>query len=194
MSVTDLTSPEPRRFANSLPRPLWIGLAAIVLIVAGVTLRIWAPIYRQHLAIREFERAGGYVATVKSWPDWLQRLSGTGPSQTDSRLKVFDEPMGAYAGKCRSITDSDLVSLRALPTLRARNLSRTQVTDDGIDHLVVLKNLEILVLDFTHVTDTGLVRLKGLKNLKKPSVKAIVASDKGLYELKRALPEVQIEM
>src|SRR5437868_6805323 len=181
-------SPEPRRFSIRQPRPLWIVSTAAFLIVASLGLWIGAPIYRQRVAIRKFEFAGGRVVTVKNWPGWLLRLSDSGPNQTHPRLRIFDEPLGAYADKSSSITDSDLVSLRALPTLRAINLSRTQVTDDGIEHLVALKNLETIVLDFTHVTDTGVKLLKDLKALKKLSIKAIVASDEGFYDLYRALP------
>ena len=39
--------PEPHRFSIRLSRPLWIGLAIVVLFVVGVRLRIGLPIYRQ---------------------------------------------------------------------------------------------------------------------------------------------------
>ena len=54
MATAPIT-PEPRRFSIRLPRPLWIGVAAMV-VVGGVGLRIGLPIYWQQAAIREIKR------------------------------------------------------------------------------------------------------------------------------------------
>jgi hypothetical protein len=43
----DPPQPEPRRFSIRLPRPLWIGLEARVLIVSAFVLHIGAPIERR---------------------------------------------------------------------------------------------------------------------------------------------------
>ena len=60
MSATDPTLPELRRFSIRLPRPLWIGLAAIVLVVVAVGLRVGVPIYRQQVALWE-DCAEGWI-------------------------------------------------------------------------------------------------------------------------------------
>ena len=60
MSITEphLISSEPRGPALRLPRPLWFGLAALVLVIAALGIRIGVPIYRQQAAIREIESGG----------------------------------------------------------------------------------------------------------------------------------------
>lgn len=81
---------EPRRFALPLPRPLWIALATVVLIVVGLGLRFGLPIYRQQVAIREIERWGGSIDRKNGGPDWLRQLIG------DERIEVFDRVDKVY--------------------------------------------------------------------------------------------------
>lgn len=69
MATTDPTTPESRRFSIRLPRPLWIGLATVVLVVVTIGLQFGVPIYRRHVAIREIERLGGKFETSKGGPE-----------------------------------------------------------------------------------------------------------------------------
>jgi hypothetical protein len=73
-----------RRFSIRVPRPLWIGLAAVVVVVAGVGIRVGVPVYRQHMAIREIERLKGIVTTKKGGPEWLRGWVG------DPRMTMLD--------------------------------------------------------------------------------------------------------
>jgi hypothetical protein len=71
-TATDMPiSVDPRRVSIPLPRPLWIGLVAVVLAVVATGLQFGLPIYRQQAAIREIERAGGRVHVVPRGPAWL---------------------------------------------------------------------------------------------------------------------------
>jgi hypothetical protein len=65
MAATDPMTSEPRRYSIEMPRPLWIGVATIVLIVASVGLRIGIPIYRQELAIQKLTDYGRWVAALE---------------------------------------------------------------------------------------------------------------------------------
>jgi hypothetical protein len=56
MSDTDSITPNARRFSIGLPRPLWIGVTAFLLVVVAIGLHVGVPIDRQHAAIREIER------------------------------------------------------------------------------------------------------------------------------------------
>src|SRR5262245_59311319 len=86
MSDTDPVSSEPRRFSMRLPRPLWIGIAAIVVVVVAVGLQIGTPVYLRYAAIQEIERAGGVVWTdPPRGPVWLWKWVGT------DRMRPFDE-------------------------------------------------------------------------------------------------------
>jgi hypothetical protein len=103
----DPTAAQERRLAICLPRPLWIGLAALVLVLVGGGLRIGVPIWQQQAAIREIERLGGWVGTEDGGPDWLRRVVGrdwmkpfdtvTSADLSDSRLAPRDLHPGLAA-------------------------------------------------------------------------------------------------
>ena len=76
MAATDPPTPELRRFSIRLPRPLWIGLAAAVLVVLGVGVQIGVPIYRQQVVIREIEQVGGIALTFPRGPEWVRDRVG----------------------------------------------------------------------------------------------------------------------
>ncbi len=57
-------TPKPRRFSIRLPRPLWIGLAAAVLVVGALGLGFGVRIWRQYATVQAIERLGGAVGTV----------------------------------------------------------------------------------------------------------------------------------
>jgi len=77
MAASDPVTPECRRFSIRLPRPLWIGVATVVLIVAAAALHFGAPLYRQHVAVREIEQLGGQImGTRPRGPSWLRKFVG----------------------------------------------------------------------------------------------------------------------
>src|SRR5437763_438946 len=65
---------EPPQFSMRLPRPLWIGAAAVVLIVVAFCLRIGVKAYRQNVVTREFDRLHVRYDTRPSGPQWLQGI------------------------------------------------------------------------------------------------------------------------
>jgi hypothetical protein len=139
-----------------LPRPLWIGLAAIVLIMTAAGLGVGIPIYRQQIAVREIEELGGWVFTAPRTPEWLYEL-----------LFRIDEDLGERSDVVVSVcldqkpaTDSTLYRLSSLTDLKELRLNGTQVTDGGLKHLQALSKLERLSLNSTRVTDTGVAALQ----------------------------------
>src|SRR5437016_14380497 len=71
--------PEPSRLSISLPRPLWIFLATVVLVVgaaASWAASVWVPYKREHAIVKLIESAGGSVAYNGNGPDWLRSLGG----------------------------------------------------------------------------------------------------------------------
>ncbi len=209
MSGTDHLTPAPRYFSICLPRPLWTGLAAVVLTIVAGGLWIGVPIYRQRVAIREIERAGGNVVYMESGQDWLFRWLG------DDGMSGLAEVAGVSLSETEFI-DADLESIRVLNRIRRLNLRSTRVTDAGCRHLEVLvslqelnlddtkvsdaglphlerlKRLEYLSLERTRLTDEGLGRLKGLPHLRELSLRETKATDAGVAELRRALPRLWI--
>ncbi len=117
MTAADSLTPDFRRFRVRLPRPLWIGLAAVALIVASLGFRYGAPIYRQQVAIREIERAGGSVIMNTGGPFWLRlwlrRWIG------ESWLRPFDS-IGRAEVIFSETIDADIqhfLAIRPLPEL-----------------------------------------------------------------------------
>src|SRR5665213_2074561 len=86
MVISNFNAAEPCRFSTWLPRPFWIGVAAVGLIILAIGLGIGVPMYRQHSAILEIQRLGGFVETNFGGPNWLRDLVG------ERWMQVFDEP------------------------------------------------------------------------------------------------------
>ena len=78
------STPETRRFSIRLPRPMWIGLAAVGLAIVAAVLRIGVPIWQQQVAIDEIGRAKGSIQIRKGGPLWLRDFAG------DALMKPFD--------------------------------------------------------------------------------------------------------
>jgi hypothetical protein len=201
MSATDPTTPEPRHVAIRLPRPLWIGVAAAVVIVVAVGLRIGVPIYRKRVAIREIERIGWIVVNrPPTLPAWIRSWIG------DEWQKVLDEVEYVNVPETRftdagmqhlkhlgplewegfdgmPLTDTGLFHLREITSLERLFISETRITDAGLVHLRELKNLKTLSLDRTRVTDAGLAHISALKNLESLSLNETQITDAGLVHL-----------
>src|SRR5215471_5493958 len=143
MAVGDPVAPESRRFTLRLPRPLWIFLATVVLVVAGAGLRFGIPFYRTREAIREIERAGGTVRTRR------QGLT----------LQVVDVNLGKVQGN--HATDATLSYLRGFQELEGLVITSPRVTDAGMVHLAGLTNLQSIMLSNSTVGDEGLAQLAG---------------------------------
>jgi hypothetical protein len=213
------TIAELHRFSIRLPRPLWIGVAAVILTVAASALGLGLPIYRRQASIKSIERLNGHVEVQLGSPEWLRKLLG------DDRLhslKIFDQAVGAAlintAGRncdaaslsglpeletlylCRTgVTDSQLRDLCALQKLRVLYLARSDVTDADVCELRSLHGLEVLSLYGTQVSDPCVECLKDLTSLEELDLRATQVTESALKALKialpgcRILPEVQLD-
>src|SRR5262245_45914917 len=76
---------QPHSFSIRLPRPVWIAIATISLVIVTVGLRVGLPRCRQQAAIWQIERLGGSVRTLPRGPEWLRNLVG------DRGMTPFDE-------------------------------------------------------------------------------------------------------
>ena len=161
-----------------MPRPLWIGLAAAMLVLAAVSLHVGVPIYRQRVAIREIERVKGEVLLTRPrGPEWLRGLLG----DRWKRL-LLDEVVSVNLADSE-VTDSTLVHLKELPGLEHLWLNRTGVSDAGLANLAGLVNLQELGLQGTRVTDLGLAHLTGLTRLEILFLSQTDLTDAGLQHL-----------
>ena len=172
------TNAEPRRFSIRLPRPLWIGLAALVLIVGAAGLHIGLLAYRQHVAIREIEAGGGGIDLKLRGPDWMRQCLGK------DRMRVFDEVF--YVQLIGSVsTDTILGNLNGLPSLRELHAARSQLSDQGMIHVGAVSGLEFLDIAGTNVTDIGVMRIEGSACLEGLILRSTSITDTGLEHLKR---------
>jgi YHS domain-containing protein len=92
------------------------------------------------------------------------------------------------------IDDVGLGSVSSFRQLRWLNLSNTGITDAGLGYLSGLSNLRYLNLYGTKVTDAGIAKLSGLKNLRKLFLWQTGATKAGAGKLKKALPDLMIDM
>ena len=209
MPGTDPITPDSRRCSVSLPRPLWIAVTALILIVVAALLSALMPAYRHRAAIRELEAVGGKVRIRPGGPDWLRRSIG------NERMAIFDQAefVSLYAS---SINDDQIGLLAGFPKLpklvllgtptgdrgmrhigrilglQYLDLEGTKVTDDGLASLAGLTHLVSLDLSRTDVSDEGLLHLKSLKYLKQLRLYETHVTDEGVATLKRALAGLEV--
>ncbi len=193
----------PRRLSVRLPRPLWIGLAAAVLILIAFGLEIGLPIYRQNVAIREIRRLGGMVQTLPAGPTWLRKLIGDERAESFEHVEVVDfRDTKISDGELENVlqrigtgivaldlaetqvTDIGLKAVRRMTTLKYLFLDGTRVTDAGLIHLRGFTSVRKLGLERTHVTDAGVVNLTGFAQLERLGLSSTEVSDAGLAHLK----------
>ena len=180
-------------------------------IVVEVALQIGMPIYRQQVAIREIDRLGGIVHTTRGGPQWLRSLTG------DDWMRPFDRAWRVIVIMPEDDADAILSHAAKLGQLEVVRLDFTQVTDRGLSQIKDLRELKILDLNYTKTTDAGLVNLKGMSDLaevflngtqvtdaglreltgliklKRIWLKKTKVTDAGVAEMKRALPDLDIE-
>ena len=176
---------DPRRFSIRLPRPLWIGVAAVVLVVVAIGLQFGLPIYKQQSAIREIRRLNGGVEMRPRGPEWLRNRVG------GERMKPFDDVILVDLTGTQA-TDATLGHVGLLTDLQRLSLAHTHVSDIGLAYLKELTCLQVLVLNNTQVTDVGLAHLKGLPRLQSLSLNKAQVTDAGVADLQHALPELRI--
>jgi hypothetical protein len=198
-------SVKPPRRRRWIPVSLKMFVAMLIILGVGSVLRVCVPAYRQYVAVREIERAGGFVLSAHGGPEWLRQWLG------DEWMKVADEVNFLDASSSK-FTDVEMVHVKELVGIRLLWLSSSQVTDSGLKHLAALKNLshldlrdtsvtdnglgelsglkrlDTLILDGTRVTDEGLKHLEGMHCLKHLSVRRTELSPDGVAELERVLP------
>lgn len=95
--------------------------------------------------------------------------------------------------KKTSVTDQGLEAVAGMVNLKKLMLNETAVTDAGVETLSVLPNLESLSLFGTSVGDDGLKSLAKVSTLKSVYLSGTKVTEPAVEELRKALPEAQIE-
>jgi hypothetical protein len=173
--------PRPRRW---VPLSLRI-FAALLVILGGGSLWIGFPAFRQYAAIREIQRLRGTANFRRVGPQWLRDVVG------NQLMQGLDEVIDVDLRRTAA-NDHTLDHLKGLASLEWVDLGSTDVTDAGLAHLKELTNLQSLSLRNTAVTDAGLGSLRGLTKLKSLDLHNTKVNYEAAFELKQALPELQI--
>src|SRR5258708_1260876 len=159
----DPTTERPPRSWRWIPLSVRM-LASMVLLLGIGGLWLGARGYRQMVAIRDIEQAGGEVLTEKAGPEWLRaRVGDEWMRSLDKVVRVDFYGLDRLDGT--PVTDAELVNLKGLTELTLLSLDGTWVSDTGLEHLQGLTRLKSLSLCNTQVTDAGLKHLRGLADL-----------------------------
>lgn len=170
--------PSSRRFAIPLPRPLWIFLAASLLVVVGGGLRFGASVSRRLSVIRMLEEHSSMNEMGSGAPFWLRRLVADDVLRACESHSVTGVHLGGEI-----VTDDDVAALLALPEIEWLALNRTELTDEGMKHLASLLNLKALRVEHTKITDAGLASISRLPRLEVLSLKGTRVTDAGMRHL-----------
>jgi Leucine-rich repeat (LRR) protein len=172
----DPISRDRHRASSRLPRPLWIGIAATVLLIIATGVHVGLPIYRQENAVRQIRRLGGWERRSRVGPKWLRELAG------EERVDRFAQVEELYLIDTE-FGDADVARLRLLPAVKVLYLDGTKVTDAGLGELTTMSLLEELHLKQTAITDHGLASLERLAKLRELDVSHTDLTDAGLSHI-----------
>jgi Leucine-rich repeat (LRR) protein len=81
-----------------------------------------------------------------------------------------------------------------LKNITRLNLEKTAITDLALNDIKNLPNLEQINLYGTNITDNGLLELANCAHLKLVFLWQTKTSAKGIEQLKRSLPNLQVEL
>ena len=109
-------------------------------------------------------------------------------------LKKIDNQLVRLKLSNLPVTDNDVKKLATFKNLTRLNVDKTAITDVGLAYLKNLKSLEQLNLYGTNITDKGLAALTKCPNLKVVYLWQTKVTSAGIEQLKKALPNIQVEM
>jgi hypothetical protein len=111
----------------------------------------------------------------------------------DDVLKLGDKVVRLRLSQ-QPVSDSDIKKLSALKNITRLNLEKTAITDLAMNDIKNLPNLEQINLYGTNITDNGLLELANCNHLKVVFLWQTKTTAKGIEQLKRSLPNVQVEL
>ncbi len=180
LEVKNFLSPKNEEIQNAEMKLLAKNIEAVNPIILE-------KLKKQHIGISYLGNGSNYISAnfvnVKNYQSSLLNDLESIDNQL-VRLRLSDQP----------ITDEDVKRLVVFKNLTRLNLENTDITDAALEHLKTLSNLEQLNLYGTNITDKGLETLTKYPNLKVIYLWQTKVSPSGIMQLKKALPNVQIEM
>jgi len=188
------------RFKSPL---IWLfvlfGVVAVVCAYLNASLK---DVRRETDAINRYARMGAHIRGVNI-DGWLIKLTGRKPHFSATELcmgdpKCFNEiGTGAFVAMMENRivkpSDSDLIHLSALRSLKELKITSDKVTDSGLAPIANLKELEVLELTLPRMTDSGLQCLQALPHLRVLRLTGTRVSEVGTAKLKGMNARLQIQ-
>lgn len=188
---------------HRIPRPGWLVLTAILLVVVAVALPLCLTYYQEQRARSMVKALGGRLETEPICPEWLRDLFGNdvpifkrivgvnlvgAEGVTNANLQLLGglSHLGFLGLRRSDVNDEALTALEYLPPLEALVLADTAVGgDDGMKQVIKLNRLTHLDLQGSRITDRGLRDLASLPRLKDVSLGYSRITDDGIKHLQR---------
>src|SRR5262249_13593865 len=197
MPTVDPDRDEPRRFSIRLPRPLWIGLAGVLLIMLATALRFGVSGDQRRGAVRGIARFNGSTQYLhRRGPNWLLEWLNDDRMQWlrdpdhlvfwpgEENLRRRSRTGGLIVPTVGPLIDDDILKcVLGLPGLNSLDLAFSSVSDAGVKHLDGLRKLENLRLEGSDVSNESIPILSQMKSLKTLNVQHTKISSSGARAL-----------
>jgi hypothetical protein len=180
-------------------RKILVGIALTVMATVGQAQDKPKHSEAEQKALAQIRQLGGLAMDLAQNDSHVEvfYLQSSDTRFSDKNLEPLKDLKGCLVRlnlRGQPVTDAQLVHLKDLTGLTELHLEKTQITDKGLVHLKDLVNLEYLNLYGTNVTDAGLSSLHGMKKLKKLYLWQSKVTQAGADNLKKALPQVDINL
>ncbi len=161
--------PEERRLRLKVPRPLWLGVIAALLIVLAVVLPVWLPYARAQKTAALLRDAGFGVRMERRGPEWLSDWLASNPRLDDVLGELleteFYDISFDYADDAEELETRDLSLLRRVDDLTSLGLMGLEIGDSDFEHFRHLQSLETIMLSGVSFTDRSISQISEFKQL-----------------------------
>ncbi len=160
---------EERRLRLKVPRPLWLGVVAALLILLAVVLPVWLPYARAQKTAALLRDAGFDVSLERRGPEWLSDWLASNPRLDDLLGELLETEFSSIllvaAEEAEALEKRDLSLLRRVDDLTFLGLMGLQVGDRDFEHFRHLQSLEALILSGVSFTDRSISLISEFKHL-----------------------------
>lgn len=163
-----------------------------IVVIAAVFFYAWVQEMQRRSLTAEISKKAlvmGYLESVVFDPQANPEVV----SDVLSQLVVYRCPTNGLFLNDRVLDARSVENIGKMTWLQSLVLARTNITDDDLIGFSKMRKLHTLVLTDTKVSDVGLASLRSLSQLRLIGVCGTSVSEEGLLQLKKALPNLQVE-
>ena len=180
----------PRTEKFHLPRPVWIGIAALLLVPLGILAYYKWELGRTERFARQVTDAGGTIEIDYRLPTSVgKRIDRSSLKDYLGWLKSRIVSVNLAGTEIKDPFLSNLSSVGAVPLL---DLTGTHIGDAGLENLKSSHGLEKLILRNTEVTDAGLEHLAKLPSLNYVNLDGTQVKTDAAKQLRERRPKLNV--